>query len=431
MKSQFILIKQSQARKAMPVIYLQVFDARFKDRKFLYSTRQIIDPKLWDGDAQAVKIRKAVNQDDRQRLDALDKFLKSIRNRVELYQSLKLNSNYLDKAELKSHLDGMKDDDRKDAEERLRAGSDFFKLWEKIIDTTRANGKAISEGTKRSKKQTLVKVTEFAAVNRLRPTLDTITKDFYTSFVGWLEGQGLKPNTCGKHVKELKAILREADDRGFNVNPSYLKKSFRVFREPAESTYLSIEELRKIASVAIKGQKAQHRDVFLQACFVGARHSDWHQIHPNNVEVHNGKELLRIKQQKTGAIIYVPIHPMVRRIWQRYKDSPPRVVARPKIAEAIREVAKVAELGKVVINGQRVDKYTTISTHTARRSFATNAYLSGDMTVQEIMKCTGHRTETSFLKYLKLDGRDFAYKASDSKFFSAGTWDEGVKMKIA
>jgi integrase len=43
-------------------------------------------------------------------------------------------------------------------------------------------------------------------------------------------------------------------------------------------------------------------------------------------------------------------------------------------------------------------KWQLITTHTARRSFATNAYLQNVPSIS-IMKITGHKTEKSFLKY--------------------------------
>ena len=52
-------------------------------------------------------------------------------------------------------------------------------------------------------------------------------------------------------------------------------------------------------------------------------------------------------------------------------------------------------------------KWQLVSTHTARRSFATNLYLSGFPAIS-IMKITGHRTEASFLKYIRITQRDTA-----------------------
>lgn len=53
---------------------------------------------------------------------------------------------------------------------------------------------------------------------------------------------------------------------------------------------------------------------------------------------------------------------------------------------------------------------------TARRSFATNAYLQNVPTIS-IMKITGHRTEKSFLKYIKIIQEDNANKLVNHPFF--------------
>ena len=61
-------------------------------------------------------------------------------------------------------------------------------------------------------------------------------------------------------------------------------------------------------------------------------------------------------------------------------------------------------------------KYEMIKTHTARRSFCTNAYLSG-MDSLDIMALSGHKTEANFLKYIKLTGKERAKRIAEHKFF--------------
>ncbi len=58
---------------------------------------------------------------------------------------------------------------------------------------------------------------------------------------------------------------------------------------------------------------------------------------------------------------------------------------------------------------QQLPKYELITTHTARRSFATNQYLLGVPTIT-IMEMTGHRTEKAFMKYIKVTKREHAQK---------------------
>lgn len=164
--------------------------------------------------------------------------------------------------------------------------------------------------------------------------------------------------------------------------------------------------------------KAHLRDIFIMACFTGQRHSDWHQLRKENIIRENGKDILRIAQQKGKKIVHVPVHPIVKAILNSYGDNPPKVITNQKFNEALKDIAGTAELGKISIGGSIVEKRDHISTHTARRSFATNAYLSRSMQVYEIMNCTGHKSESSFLKYLKLDGMDYAKLAAKSKFFN-------------
>jgi len=54
-----------------------------------------------------------------------------------------------------------------------------------------------------------------------------------------------------------------------------------------------------------------------------------------------------------------------------------------------------------------VPKYELVTSHTARRSFATNLYRRGIPSTQ-LMLLTGHRSESSFLRYIKVSREDNA-----------------------
>ena len=62
-------------------------------------------------------------------------------------------------------------------------------------------------------------------------------------------------------------------------------------------------------------------------------------------------------------------------------------------------------------------KYELISTHTARRSGATNMYLAGIPAIS-IMKITGHKTEKAFMRYIQMSQEDNANKLIDHPFFA-------------
>ncbi len=63
------------------------------------------------------------------------------------------------------------------------------------------------------------------------------------------------------------------------------------------------------------------------------------------------------------------------------------------------------------------EKWELISSHTARRSVATNMYLTGRMKTLEIMKLTGHRSEQNFFRYIRLTNDDTARSISGDMFF--------------
>lgn len=446
MKVQFTLRSQNQDDKG--AIYLQVFDRRLKGRRFRHATRLYIEPqhcawvdskaggKVKGGAFERIKIGKNLTPIENSRLTEINEYLKKLRAGVEAYETTKTKSSTLDSAELKVYLDSLKDDDRKratdldqekkqKAEEQLQKELDFFKIWQDIIDTTKnpKSGQKITAGTKIVKTQTKNKVVQFCNANGITPTFESIDMNFYHEFGKYMEAENLKANTRGRHFKELKAILRECADRDYPVNTAYTKKSFKVIRQDVDNIYLSEDQIQALLDADLSPALAKQRDIFVMACYVGARHSDWHQIRQNNIVEgianKEGKvtmgEALKITQKKTKDTIHIPLHPMVRAILQKYNGIPPRIISNQKFNTDLKVIGEKAKL----------KDWKGLKTHTARRSFCTNAYSAG-MDVHLIMYFSGHKTESSFMKYLKLQGRDYAILASVHDFFQPK-----AQMKIA
>jgi integrase len=60
---------------------------------------------------------------------------------------------------------------------------------------------------------------------------------------------------------------------------------------------------------------------------------------------------------------------------------------------------------------QVFQKWEMVTSHTARRSFCTNKFLA-EMPVQAIMQFSGHKSERTFMRYLKIDSEMAADKYS-------------------
>ena len=60
-------------------------------------------------------------------------------------------------------------------------------------------------------------------------------------------------------------------------------------------------------------------------------------------------------------------------------------------------------------------KYELVSSHTGRRSFAANAYITG-VPMLSIMRITGHKKPETFLKYTKFDNDENAIMMAKHRF---------------
>lgn len=53
-------------------------------------------------------------------------------------------------------------------------------------------------------------------------------------------------------------------------------------------------------------------------------------------------------------------------------------------------------------------RYDCVTTHTARRSGITNIYLSHKFTIVQMMHVSGHKTQKTFMDYIKLSSEEIA-----------------------
>lgn len=136
-------------------------------------------------------------------------------------------------------------------------------------------------------------------------------------------------------------------------------------------------------------------------------------------------EIIKIKQKKTGNIVMIPVHSVVKAMLKKYNGLP-RSISGQKLNEHIKEACKIVGISQRTIqyyNQAGINKstikpkYELISTHTARRSFATNAIKAG-IPSMEVMKITGHKSEAAFKRYICIDDEESAIRMAANPFFS-------------
>ena len=250
----------------------------------------------------------------------------------------------------------------------------------------------------------------FQKKNNFRVDFETIGKDFYIQFTDYLKEAGLKPNTVGAHIKRVKRLMNEALEDKLTTNQDHRKRDFKVIKVDVDTVYLNEKEIRALYEMPIEIDETRRiRDIFVLNCYTGLRHSDWSKASTGNI--HDGN--LHVRTQKTDEPVIIPIKPLVSEILARYGQI--QLPTLLKINDALKVIGEMAHEKKIGTGNQ--NKWLAIRSHTARRSFATNAYLAG-IPMRDIMQITGHRSTESFLKYIRVTKLETAQKLKDHPFFS-------------
>jgi integrase len=270
----------------------------------------------------------------------------------------------------------------------------------------------LAENTRRAYKTTLNIITEYSSQKRKTINFQDIDLNFYDSFTDFMwKEKHFNDNTVGKVIKNIKSLMNQAFERDLHNNLSYKKKGFRVYHKSADTIYLSENELDKILAKDLsKNPRLEKvRDIFYVACWLGLRFSDMLRVSKDKFTTENGINIFRIESEKTNEVVKIPVIPKLKPILKKYDYNLP-AISNQKLNDYLKDLGEEAEINEEIEvtdyrGGNKVrttfPKYDLITTHTARRSFATNLYLQGVPT-QSIMAVTGHKTESSFMAYLKI-----------------------------
>ena len=191
--------------------------------------------------------------------------------------------------------------------------------------------------------------------------------------------------------------MNYATEMGVNKNLEYQKKSFKVLSKKTKKIYLTIEEINRLQKLNLNGSLERTRDSFILMCYLGLRYSDYRKVNKNSIS----DNYLDITMHKTNEQVSIPIHPNALEIIKKYNYILPQL-SNTKLNKQIKKVCRNAEIDELVIDrDKKSNKYELVTCHTARRSFATNGYIS-DVPIRDLMRITGHKKETTFLNYVQV-----------------------------
>ena len=424
MKTAFFLRSSSDGQAS---IYIRITEGRGDQFKFA-TGHAVLRPDHWNKTKQRVRNKvEAVGCDEvNVQLEKLQAFVRQ------------------------AHLDAKTKGQRRDRDFYLQVIQDFKRgverssvgqtltigeAFERFIDhaskhNSPITGSRLSKGTLENYAVTLRQIRHVLMDSA---TLDEVDMDWYRDFVSkseqsGLSGKPLSKNYIGRHIKGVKSVLAAMEEQGHDVHPAYRRKGFKKITEDSTSISLSLDELKQMKALDLSDEPrglTLTRDLFLIGCFTGLRVSDLNRLQSAELVTLEGKKCFSFNQQKTGQPVLIPVHPVVQSILDCH-DGPPRPQNDQILNRNLKRLGQLMELDESIqvektVGGEKTveakSKWTMLTSHCARRSFCTNAILN-KADALTIMAISGHKTEKSFRRYLKLGPEDYAQRMAQTAFFN-------------
>ncbi len=243
--------------------------------------------------------------------------------------------------------------------------------------------------------------------------LTEINTTFTTDFTTWLlKKQRFSINYAGKQIKNLKTVCLDAEKMGKEVHIQ--SRNIQGFSESDEDRYivtLSADEIKLIYQTPMPNASLENAKRWIVlGCALGQRGNDLMNIQTTNIRELDGHKVIDVIQEKTKKGVTVPIVGDYAK--EIINTQLPHPISLQKLNDYIKQVCKIVGLDELMagylikIDEKKVKrkvfgdypKWQLITSHSFRRSFATNYYKIIPTPI--LMNITGHSRESTFLKYI-------------------------------
>lgn len=392
------------------LIYM-IFQLR-KGERLKYATGIKINGKYWNREKQRA-IYNSRNPDCDEINDLINKLEKTTR---EIWTKNKLISAKGLKEELDYQLE------RKKRPEAFKTPT-LFESIEQFIQ--REKNKETAKAATWKKYQTVCNhLKKYAKDNKKEINYKSIDWNFKSDFVNWLyqPPREHSQNHARKILSIIKQFMNEAHKAGYHNNLIFKQVGFNVKKVATKNKVrLTFRELEQLINLDLSEDKhlEKARDLFIVASYSGLRHSDWAKINRKSIFEIDNAPMARIMTHKSPSLTLIPITPEIQNVLEKYNYELPKMPLQ-NINTYIKTVCKRAKIKSEFIRvyseggktkSEIVKKCDYISTHAARRSFATNFWEAG-IPANILMQVTTHTTEKQFFEYIDVSKEDLAKKFS-------------------
>ena len=257
-------------------------------------------------------------------------------------------------------------------------------------------------------------------VRRMKEWRTSKPANFYRK--GYKDDTAVAIGTVKRWVKTVRSWITQARALGIHPYDHHLHPEWKVAEGDVLRFALTGQQLREFFEWEVPadnnggGERSgikRVRDLFVVQCSTGVRVGDMGQV----IDQYNedpGREVFEVFMQKTKKTVQVPVLPMVHEVAQRYDGKLPQMISLPRHNKQLKKAAKLCglfdkDLHKTVMNTEGelgvvvVKQYDELTSHCARRTFATIARAEKDIPEAVVMAITGHSSPKEFRKYAVVD----------------------------
>ena len=396
--------------KSPTLIYLVYY---YRCQRLKYSTQLTIKPEEWDFETQ-----RPVEQEGRPDLSTIKKELNGLAAHAK---DIYINRKYgqISPPQFKAELDRIlnRAGDIKEDDEPVVNFLEFLDLELAEMKATNMN-----PGTLKMFRNHAQILKNFAR-RRGYFSYEDVNWTLRLKLVDWLASRNVQLAYGNKTLSMLRQFMERARRKGLHNCTGHQGKGWHVtaLKAPKSKVVLTVEELDRLAKMELRSYLKKVRDLFLIGVGTGQRFSDFSRLCPEHFyRTMSGIPLLSMISQKTATPAKIPLNvfPWLLPLLEEYNYNAPKL-SMQKLNQGLKTLGEKAGLNEKVmiveqfmgrkprIEKRFVPKYELISSHTCRRTFATNLYRMG-YSLAQIMPMTGHSTESQLRIYIGIDAEENA-----------------------
>lgn len=191
----------------------------------------------------------------------------------------------------------------------------------------------------------------------------------------------LKQVTINKKIQRFRRVIKVAVAENFlEKDPFILYKTKTV---KIEVVFLTPEELKKLEEHEFTQPRLQFvKDLFVFSCYTGLPYRELMDLKYSNIVIgFDGNKWIKMKREKTSKALSIPLLPKALGILNKYSSEGDIVfpnISNQKYNSYLKEIADLVGIDK------------KLTTHMARRTFASTVLLYNDVPMEVVSELLGH-----------------------------------------